>query len=183
MSSVYDVPNLILYTRSRSFAEDTIRLGSLRPLAMLATSLSHFFFDTLVSGNRDPHFSSLYAPAESFVYKDTINDMILWKPHATGRSNWVSKTGLPFDPFESAAVLQHQELLCPKCRAVISVRECARAPAKCRVLRQPSIYYGFRDGICTTKLLPCLFILRIRNYQGETCRSKAYHRSNRASAP
>ena len=41
---------LILYTRSRSFAEDSIRLGSLRPLAMLAISLSDFFFDTLVSG-------------------------------------------------------------------------------------------------------------------------------------
>jgi len=83
----------------QSFAEDSIRLRSLRPLAMLTASLSHFFFDTL----------------------DTINDMILWKAHATSRSNWVSKTGLPFDPFESAAVLQHQELLCPKCKAVISV--------------------------------------------------------------
>jgi hypothetical protein len=181
-SSVYDNPNLISYTRSRAFAEDTIRLGSLRPLAMLTTSLSHFFFDTLVSGWRDPHFSSLYAQTESSAYKDTINDMILWKPHATSRSNWVSKTGLPFDPFESAADLQHQELLCPKCKADIRVRECTRAPRNRRVLRVPSIYYGFRDGICSTKLLPCLFILLIRNYQGETCRSKANYRSNGTSA-
>jgi hypothetical protein len=68
--------------------------------------------------------SSLYAWTESSAYKDTINDMILWKPHAASRSNWVSKTGLPFDPFEGAAVLLHQELLCPKCKAAISVREC-----------------------------------------------------------
>ena len=147
---------------------------------MLAASLSHFFFDTLVSGC--PHFLSLYARTESFAYKDTINDMILWKPHATSRSNWVSKTGLPFDPFESAAVLQYQELLCPKCKAVISVRECTRLPRQRRVSHAPSIYYGFRDGICSTKLLPCLFILHIRNYQGETCRSKANYGSNCASS-
>lgn len=83
----------------QSFAEDSIRLGMLRPLATLAVSLSDFFFDTL----------------------DTIDDMILWKPHTASRSNWVSKTGLPFDPIEGAAVLLHQELLCPKCKAAISV--------------------------------------------------------------
>ena len=49
---------------------------------------------------------------------------MLWTPHAASRSNWVSKTGLPFDPFDGAAVLLDQELLCPKCRAAISVREC-----------------------------------------------------------
>ncbi|KAH9998391.1 hypothetical protein BJV77DRAFT_750719 [Russula vinacea] len=47
--------------------------------------------------------------------------MILWTPHTTSRSNWVSKTGLPFDPIEGATVLLHQELLCPKCKAAISV--------------------------------------------------------------
>ena len=129
-----------------------------------------------------PRFSSLYPWTESFAYKDTINDMILWKPHATSRSKWVSKTGLPFDPFESAAILQHQELLCPKCKAVIGVRECDRLPRQRCVLRALSIYYGFRDGICSTKLLSCLFILRIRNYQGETCCSKANYRSDCASA-
>jgi hypothetical protein len=146
---------------------------------MLAASVPHFFFDTLVSGYLDPPTS---ARTESFAYKDTINDMVLWKTHATSRSNWVSKTGLPFDPFESAAVLQHQELLCPKCKAIISVRECTRVPRQRRVLRALSIYYGFRDGICSTKLLSCLFILRIRNYQRETCRSKVNYRSNCASA-
>jgi hypothetical protein len=70
--------------------------------------------------------SSLYARAESSAYKDTINDMILWKPHAASRSNWVSKTGLPFDPFDGAAVLLHQELLCPKCKAAISFRKCTK---------------------------------------------------------
>lgn len=49
---------------------------------------------------------------------------MLWTHHAASRSNWVSKTGLPFDPFDGAAVLLDQELLCPKCRAAISVREC-----------------------------------------------------------
>lgn len=54
--------------------------------------------------------------------------MILWTPHTTSRSNWVSKTGLPFDPIEGATVLLHQELLCPKCKAAISVRECIELP-------------------------------------------------------
>jgi hypothetical protein len=128
-----------------------------------------------------PHFSSLYAWTESFAYKDTINDMILWKPHAASRSNWVSKTGLPFDPFESAAVLQHQELLCPKCKAAVSIRECTTALRQLCGLRVPSIHKGFRDGLCSTKLLSRLFILRIRNNQGKTCRSKADHGFNRAS--
>lgn len=69
---------------------------------------------------------SLYAWTERSAYKDTIGDMTLWKPHAASRSNWVSKTGLPFDPFEGAAVLLHQELLCPKCKAATSVRECIK---------------------------------------------------------
>jgi hypothetical protein len=68
-------------------------------------------------------FSSLRPWTDSFAYKDSIGDMILWKPHASSRSNWVTKTGLPFDPFESAAVLLHQDLLCPKCKALVSVRE------------------------------------------------------------
>ena len=65
------------------------------------------------------------------AYKDTINDMILWKPRAASRSNWVTKTGLPFDPFESTAVLLHQDLLCPKCKAAVSIRECS-APTLAR---------------------------------------------------
>lgn len=78
-----------------------------------------------MSGQHDLHlFVFVCAWAESFVYKDTIDDMILWTPHAATKSNWASKTGLPFDPFDGAAVLLHQELLCPKCRVAISVREC-----------------------------------------------------------
>ena len=68
-------------------------------------------------------FSFLRPWTDSFAYKDSIGDMVLWKPHASSRSNWVTKTGLPFDPFESAAVLLHQDLLCPKCKVVVSVRE------------------------------------------------------------
>ncbi|KAI9513159.1 hypothetical protein F5148DRAFT_1156507 [Russula earlei] len=83
----------------QSFAEDSIRLSLLKPLAKLTASLSDFFFDVL----------------------DTITDMILWKPCSNSRSNWVSKTGLPFDPFESVTILLHQELPCPKCRAAVSV--------------------------------------------------------------
>jgi len=83
----------------QSFAEDCVRLELLKPLATLTASLPDLFFDVL----------------------DSIGDMILWKPHASSRSNWVTKTGLPFDPFESAAVLLHQDLLCPKCKALVSV--------------------------------------------------------------
>jgi len=50
--------------------------------------------------------------------------MTLWKPHTASRSNWVTKTGLPFDPFESATVLLRQDLSCPKCKAAVSAREC-----------------------------------------------------------
>ncbi|KAH9002363.1 hypothetical protein EDB86DRAFT_2827331 [Lactarius hatsudake] len=39
----------------------------------------------------------------------------------TPLSNWVTKTGLSFDPFECAAVLSDQELLCPKCKAAVNV--------------------------------------------------------------
>ncbi|KAI0248716.1 hypothetical protein BJV78DRAFT_1276476 [Lactifluus subvellereus] len=87
------------FLNPQSFAEDCIRVRSLKSLATLAGSLADFFLDAL----------------------DTINDMILWKPHAASVSNWVTKTGLPFDPFECAAVLSHQELLCPKCKATVSV--------------------------------------------------------------
>jgi hypothetical protein len=70
-----------------------------------------------------------------FAYKDTINDMILWKPRTASRSSWVTKTGLPFDPFESAAVLLDQDLLCPKCKAAVSVCECTNSCEDSRVLR------------------------------------------------
>lgn len=100
-----------------------MRLRLLKPLATFVASLPDFFFNVLVSSCTTFALSWLHAWTDPFAYKDTINDMILWKPHAASRSNWVTKTGLPFDPFESAAVLLHQDLLCPKCKALVSVRE------------------------------------------------------------
>jgi hypothetical protein len=50
VSTVYENTSLTYILDQRSFAEDSIRLGSLRPLATLAASLTDFFFDTLVSG-------------------------------------------------------------------------------------------------------------------------------------
>jgi hypothetical protein len=64
--------------------------------------------------------------------------MALWKPHTASRSNWVTKTGLPFDPFESAAVLRHQDLLCPKCKAAVSPRECVNFCQNSRVYACPA---------------------------------------------
>ncbi|KAI9447796.1 hypothetical protein H4582DRAFT_2068384 [Lactarius indigo] len=81
----------------QSFAEDCVRIGSLKPLAILTAAIPDFFLDAL----------------------DTIDDMVKWKPHSSSRSNWVAKTGLSFDPFECAAVLSDQELLCPKCKAAV----------------------------------------------------------------
>lgn len=122
---------------------------------MLAASLPDFFFDSLVSDSVTPHFSSLYTSTESFACKDTINDMTLWKPHSTSRSNWVSKTDLPFDPFESATVLQHQELLCPKCKAVISVCEYqSTAATPCLMHTQHILRLPGRDMPNKTSLIP-----------------------------
>ncbi|KAI9467246.1 hypothetical protein BJY52DRAFT_57416 [Lactarius psammicola] len=83
----------------QSFAEDCVRIGSLKPLAVFTVVTPDFFLGAL----------------------DTIHDMITWKPHSKSRSNWVTKTGLLFDPFECAAVLSDQELLCPKCKAAVNV--------------------------------------------------------------
>jgi hypothetical protein len=83
----------------QSFAEDCVRIRSLKHLTMFAASLPDFFLDAL----------------------GTIHDMIKWKPHSASRSNWVAKTGLSFDPFDCAAVLSDQQLLCPKCKAAVNV--------------------------------------------------------------
>ncbi|KAH9049000.1 hypothetical protein EDB84DRAFT_1410083 [Lactarius hengduanensis] len=83
----------------QSFAEDCVRIGSLKPLAILTVAIPDFFLDAL----------------------ETIHDMVKWKPHSSSRLNWVTKTGLSFDPFECAAVLSDQELLCPKCKAAVNV--------------------------------------------------------------
>jgi hypothetical protein len=82
---------------------------------MLATSLADFCFGVLVG-----FCMTMTSSTDCFTIKDTITDMILWKPHAASRSNWVTKTELPFDPFE---FLTHQELSCPKCKANVSVCE------------------------------------------------------------
>jgi hypothetical protein len=86
---------------------------------MFAASLPDFFLDALVSGGVTtlPPWTDFFAP------KGTIHDMIKWKPHSASRSNWVAKTGLSFDPFDCAAVLSDQQLLCPKCKAAVNVRE------------------------------------------------------------
>ena len=115
-----------------------------------------------------------------FAYKDTINDMILWKPRSASRSSWVTKTGLPFDPFESAAALLHQDLLCPKCKAAVSVRECTNFRENSRVLPMPSIHNRYRDRLRPTKLFVYVFILHIRNNEGETRRRQADYRPNHA---
>ncbi|KAH9044046.1 hypothetical protein EDB83DRAFT_2295197 [Lactarius deliciosus] len=83
----------------QSFAEDCVRIGSLKPLAILTVSTPDFFLDAL----------------------DTIHDMVKWEPNSSSRRNWVTKTGLSFDPFDCAAVLSDQELLCPKCKAAVNV--------------------------------------------------------------
>ncbi|KAH8986680.1 hypothetical protein EDB92DRAFT_2020747 [Lactarius akahatsu] len=83
----------------QSFAEDCIRIGSLKPLAILTVSTPDFFLDAL----------------------DTIHDMVKWNPNSSSRRNWVTKTGLSFDPFDCAAVLSDQEVLCPKCKAAVNV--------------------------------------------------------------
>ncbi|KAH9046713.1 hypothetical protein EDB84DRAFT_1264688 [Lactarius hengduanensis] len=77
----------------QSFAEDCVRIGSLKPLAILTVSTPDFFLDALVSRG----------------------------PNSSSRQNWVTKTGLSFDPFDCAATLSDQELLCPKCKAVVNV--------------------------------------------------------------
>jgi len=172
--------SLILSTRSRSFAEDCIRLRLLRPLAILMASIPDFFFDVLVSGCMTSTFHLYVYELIPFAYKDTINDMILWKPRSASRSSWVTKTGLPFDPFESAAVLLHQDLLCPKCKTAVSVRECTNFCENSRVLRMPSIHNRYRDGLCPTKLFVYVLILHIRNNEGETRRRQADYRPNYA---
>ncbi|KAH9035881.1 hypothetical protein EDB85DRAFT_2211533, partial [Lactarius pseudohatsudake] len=87
----------------QSFAEDCVRIGSLKPLAILTVSTPDFFLDALVSRG------------------GTIHDMVKWKPNSSSRQNWVTKTGLSFDPFDCAAALSDQELLCPKCKAAVNV--------------------------------------------------------------
>ena len=86
---------------------------------MFAASLPDFFLDALVSGG----ITTLSPCTDFFTPEGTIHDMIKWKPHSASRSNWVTKTGLSFDPFECAAVLSDQRLLCPKCKAAVNVRE------------------------------------------------------------
>jgi hypothetical protein len=155
-----------------------MRLRLLKPLATFVASLPDFFFNVLVSSCTTFALSWLHAWTDPFAYKDTINDMILWKPHAASRSNWVTKTGLPFDPLESAAVLQHQDLICPKCEAAVSPRESANFRKTSRVLRTPSIHDRYRNGLCSTKLLLCMPFLHVRCNEGETCRGQANHRSD-----
>ncbi|KAH9031145.1 hypothetical protein EDB85DRAFT_2243135, partial [Lactarius pseudohatsudake] len=87
----------------QSFAEDCVRIGSLKPLAILTVSTPDFFLDALVSRG------------------GIIHDMVKWKPNSSSRQNWVTKTGLSFDPFDCAATLSDQELLCPKCKAAVNV--------------------------------------------------------------
>jgi hypothetical protein len=88
---------------------------------MFTASLPDFFLDVLVSRGVTslPPMHRL----TSLLRKGNIHDMIKWKPHSASRSNWVTKTGLSFDPFECAAVLSDQQLLCPKCKATVNVRE------------------------------------------------------------
>ncbi|KAI0265155.1 hypothetical protein BC834DRAFT_802695, partial [Gloeopeniophorella convolvens] len=80
----------------QSFAEDCSRIRSLGSLTALVSAVPDLFLEAF----------------------NTISDVILWKPHAASRANWVAKTGLPFDPLECAAILLHQDIACPQCKAV-----------------------------------------------------------------
>ena len=105
--------------------------------------------------------------------------MVKWKPHSASRSNWVTKTGLSFDPFDCAAVLSDQRLLCPKCKAAVDVREysapCSNSELNTLVI---SICHFRGNGLRSAEVFSRLPVLYLRNYQGNTCSCKVDDRSN-----
>jgi hypothetical protein len=50
------------------------------------------------------------------------------EPSPSRVKNWSSITSTPFDPMESAGVLQDREIQCPKCRGVVGVRQAYSLP-------------------------------------------------------
>ena len=45
-------------------------------------------------------------------------------PSSSRMENWFRLTSTPFDPIDSAGVLQDRELQCPKCRKIVVARKC-----------------------------------------------------------
>ncbi|KAK0207148.1 hypothetical protein DFS33DRAFT_1423132 [Desarmillaria ectypa] len=71
---------------------------------------------------RNEHIKILAGTGDWFQALEQTCYTIDLPPSDARVQNWLQKTNLPYDPFESAMVLTNREIVCPKCLTKVNVR-------------------------------------------------------------
>ncbi|KAG7447867.1 uncharacterized protein BT62DRAFT_870840, partial [Guyanagaster necrorhizus] len=71
---------------------------------------------------RNKHIEILTRMGDWFQDLERTCYTIDWPPSDARVQNWLQKTHLPYDPFESAMILIEREILCPRCITKVNVR-------------------------------------------------------------
>ncbi|KAG7447815.1 uncharacterized protein BT62DRAFT_823263, partial [Guyanagaster necrorhizus] len=71
---------------------------------------------------RNKHIKILASMGNWFRDLERTCYTIYWPPSDARVQNWLQKTHLPYDPFESVMILTEREIICPKCLKKVDVR-------------------------------------------------------------